>query len=89
MQNKVYKRIQLKIDAVFEEDGTITPKKVIFDEQAFDIVRILDVRRHFPTGVRCIAPIEYTVKIEDQGRKIYFEPDSNTWFSVKEVIAKA
>ena len=86
MQNKVYKRIQLKIDAVFQEDGTITPKKVICDNHVFDIVRILDVRRHFPTGVRCIAPIEYTVKIEDQERKIYFEPDSNTWFSVKEVI---
>ncbi|MDY6424004.1 MAG: hypothetical protein SPL06_04530 [Bacteroidales bacterium] len=86
MQNRVYQRIQLTMDAVFEKDGTVTPKRIICDDQVFDIARILDVCRHYPTGVSCVAPIQYTVKVEGQERKIYFEPDSNTWFSVKEVV---
>ena len=86
MQNKVYQRIQLTMDVVFGNDGTITPKRILWEGQIFDIVKIIDVCRHYPTGVRCVAPIQYTVIVEGQERKIYFEPDSNTWFSVKEVI---
>ena len=88
MQEREYRRILLKVEAVFETDGSFTPKKIICDNGTYDIIKIKGVRRYCPNVVRCIAPIEYTVRIEDQERKIYFEPDSNSWFSVKEVIAQ-
>ena len=88
MQQKQYKRIQLKVDAIFEKDGSLIPKKILCEDQTFDITRILDVRKRCPIEVGCVAPLQYTVRIDDQERRIYFEPDSNSWFSVKEVLVE-
>lgn len=88
MKERKYQRIQLKVDAIFEKDGVMTPKKIICENQTFDIIKVLDIRRRCPTEVPCIAPLQYTVRIEDQERRIYFEPDSNSWFSVKEVLVE-
>ena len=82
---KKYKRIPLTVDALFLPDGTFKPRKLIHNDTVFDITRIVQIRPYCPRVVRCIAPIEYTVIIDNVERRIYYENDTNTWFSVKEV----
>ncbi len=80
-----YRRIPLTIDALFLPDGTFKPQKLIYNDTVFHITRVVQIRPYCPRVVRCIAPIEYTVIIDSVERKIYYESDTNTWFSVKEV----
>lgn len=78
-----YKRIPLTVDVLFTPDGTVKPKKIILGEGSFLVDRIVQIKRFNPRVVPCIAPLEYTVMVEGQSKKIYFEPHSNMWFSVK------
>lgn len=80
-----YQRIPLIVDALFMTDGTFRPLKLIYRDTTFEITRILGMRRYCPRVVRAIATIEYRVIIDSQERKIYYEADTNTWFSIKEV----
>lgn len=80
-----YERKPLIVEAAFETDGRLLPLKLIYNDRHFEITKVIRARRHCPQVVRCIAPIEYTVLVDGVERKIYFEPDTNTWFSVKEV----
>ena len=73
------------MDALFLPDGSLKPRKLIYNETVFDIIRIVNVRPYCPRVVRCIAPVEYTVIIDGIEKQIYYEGDTNTWFSVKEV----
>jgi competence protein ComEC len=76
---------RIRVDALFLPDGTFKPRKLIHNDTVFDITRIVQIRPYCPRVVRCIAPIEYTVIIDNVERRIYYENDTNTWFSVKEV----
>lgn len=78
-----YKRIPLTVDALFLADGTIKPRKIILKEGVFSIDRVLRMKNYCPRVVPCVAPVEYTVLVEGNEKKIYFEPHSNMWFSVK------
>lgn len=80
-----YERIPLIMDVLFKEDGTMKPRKLIFEGKTYDIQRVIRVRKYCPTTVPCIAPIEYTVQIDNIEKKIYFERESNKWFSVKKI----
>ena len=79
-----YKRMPLTVDVTFDKNGVIRPKRIVFLEESFDITKVLSVRRYCPTQVSCIAPIEYTIIVENHERKIYYEPDTQKWFSVKQ-----
>ena len=83
--NRKYKRIPLAVEALFLPDGTFKPQKLIHNDTVFDITRVIRIRPYCPRVVRCIAPIEYTVIIDGIEKQIYYEEDTNTWFSVKEV----
>ena len=78
-----YQRIPLKVDVIFTEDGNMMPRTLILGERRFDIRRVVKRRPYCPKEVACIAPIEYTVIIDNIEKKIYFEPDTFMWFSVK------
>ena len=78
-----YQRIPLMVDVIFTKEGNMMPKTLIFDEQRFDIRKVVKKRRYCPMEVPCIAPIEYTIMIDNIEKKIYFEPDTFMWFSVK------
>ena len=78
-----YKRVPLIIDALFLTDGTIKPRKIILKEGVFDIDRVVQIKKYCPRVVPAVAPLEYTVFVEGNEKKIYFEPHSNMWFSVK------
>lgn len=80
---KKYQRISLDVEVRFYKNGKIKPKKILFEEKSFEISRVLDIRNFCPLVVPCVAPIEYRVLVEGIEKKIYFEPDSNSWFTVK------
>lgn len=78
-----YERIPLKVDVLFTEEGEMKPRKLVFDSKVYEIQKIIRVKRFCPKTVPCIAPIEYTVQIDNVEKKIYFEGETNKWFSVK------
>ena len=79
-----YERIPLIVDVIFMQNGTMKPRKLVYGEQIFDIKKVIKVKKHAPNVVPCIAPIEYTVLIDNIEKKIYFEPETFMWFSVKQ-----
>lgn len=79
-----YERIPLGVEAKFYTDGTIHPRKLFFAAQNYTIDRIMSCRPHNPGTVSCVAPIEYVVMIDGQTKKLYFEPETCQWFSIKE-----
>ena len=81
---KKYQRISLDVEVRFFKNGKIKPKKILFGECTFEITRILETRSYCPIVVPCVAPIEYRVIVEGVEKKIYFEADTNSWFSIKE-----
>lgn len=82
---KEFKRIPLKIDVEFLPEGGFLPMRVIYEEQIYDIDKILKVKKYCPQTVGCISPVEYTVFISGIEKKIYYEEDSKSWFSIKEI----
>ncbi len=83
-----YERIPLMVDVIFTKEGNMMPKTLIFDEKRFDIRKVVKKRRYCPKEVPCIAPIEYTIMVDNIEKKIYFEPDTFMWFSVKSTEGK-
>ena len=78
-----YERIPLMVDVIFTKEGNMMPRTLIFDENRYEIRKVLKKRRYCPKEVSCIAPIEYTIMVDNIEKKIYFEPDTFMWFSVK------
>lgn len=78
-------RIPIGVEAIFMPDGSFVPKKLCYKGKSFEIIRVVRERKYSPWKVRAIATTEYTVVIDDAERQIYYEPESNRWFSIKEV----
>ena len=81
-----YIRVPLSIEAQFLTNGSVRPKRIILNDESFEITKVLYTRRRNPATVSAIAPIEYTVLVEGYEKKIYFERDTNSWFSVKKIV---
>lgn len=79
-----YQKIELGVEAAFFTNGTIIPHKLSIGTQKYKIDRIIGCRPRNPGTVSCISPIEYIVIVEGQTKKIYFEPETHQWFSIKE-----
>ena len=80
-----YTRKPLSVGVVYRQDGRILPIVVICDGEKFQIDRILDEKKHAPITVGSISPVEFTVLVSGEEKKIYFEEDTGKWFSVKEI----
>ena len=78
-----FERFPLNVDALFLASGKIKPRRIILSEGVFKIDKVISSKNYCPLVVPCVAPIEYTVIIEGNEKKIYYEPHSNMWFSVK------
>lgn len=78
-----FERFPLNVDALFLANGKIKPRRIILSEGVFKIDKVISSKNYCPLVVPCVAPIEYTVIIEGNEKKIYYEPHSNMWFSVK------
>ena len=78
-------RTPIGVEAIFLPDGSFVPKKLIYHGRVFEIIRVERVRKYSPWQVRAVATVEYSVIIDDSERQIYYEPDTNQWFSIKEV----
>ena len=81
---KTYTRIPLEVKALFSREGRLRPIRVHFGGKAFAVEKILSVTHRCPQVVACVAPVEYTLQIEGVHKKIYYEGDTGTWFSVRE-----
>ena len=79
-------RTPIGVEAIFMPDGSFVPKKLWYKGNSFEIIRVECVRKHSPWQVLAISTTEYTVLIDDTERQIYYEPESNQWFSIKEVV---
>ena len=79
-------RIPLAVGVIYSSDGNFKPKTISVNGEVFSINRVLYKKNYCPKGVSAIAPIEFTVMVEGETKKIYFEKDSGMWFSVKKVL---
>ena len=82
-QQVIYTRIPLEVKVLFAPNGQMKPVSLFFEDKQYTVDRILRVRPYKPPKVAAIAPIAYTVVIEGIEKEIFFEAESNTWFSVK------
>lgn len=76
-------RQNLSVEARFSEDGRMTPLRILAGDRVFAVDRISGCRKRAPEGVASVAPVEYTVIVEGILKQLYYEPDSNVWFSVR------
>lgn len=83
--NSEYIRVPLEVSVLCMPDGSQRPQKLFYHDKSFEITKTLSVRPKCPKEVGCIAPMEYTVLIDNEERKIYYEHETNTWFSIKEI----
>ncbi len=82
----MYIRIPLAVGVIYSADGVFKPKTISVNGEKFLIDRILYKKNYCPKSVPAIAPIEFTILVEGETKKIYFEQDTGMWFSVKKVL---
>lgn len=80
-----YARIPLAVGVVYSADGNFKPRTISVNGEKFLIDRVLYKKCYCPKSVPAIAPIEFTVLVEGETKRIYFEKDSGKWFSVKKI----
>lgn len=77
--------IELKVIAVFNEEGDIKPLKLIVNNRAFNIQRIYSIRKNNPLEFLKGTVVEYKVMVCNQTKYVYHKLEDNTWFSVKNI----
>ncbi len=77
-------RIPIEVRVRMRADGSVVPEDVIVLGIGYHITSVLKKCAVRPPGISCINAIEYTVMVEGQRKKIYYEKLSGKWFSVKE-----
>lgn len=78
-------RQNLAVEARFSPDGRILPLRILTGDRVFTVDRVTGCRRRAPEGVASVAPVEYTVIVEGIMKRLYYEPESRIWFSVRTV----
>ena len=82
----MFVRIPLAVGVIYSADGVFKPKTISVNGEKFLIDRVLYKKNYCPKSVAAIAPIEFTVLVEGETKKIYFEKDKGKWFSVKKIL---
>ncbi len=77
----MYKRIPISVEVIYDDKGSVVPKKLFYKGKEFEIEKVIGTRAYKPYGIICKDPTEYVTGMK---RKIYFEQSTNKWFSVKE-----
>ena len=68
----------IRIDAIFERDGTMLPVRIIWDNGAeYPISEVIDVR-YFKPDLNEATGLKHTCLILGKHREIYF--DSMRWY---------
>lgn len=81
----MYVRIPLAVGVIYSADGVFKPKTILVNGEKFTIDRVIYKRNYCPKSVPAIAPVEFTILVEGETKKIYFEPESGKWFSIKRI----
>lgn len=82
-------RQNLSVEARFAQDGQIVPLRILADDRVFTVDRVTGCRRRAPEGVASVAPMEYTVIVEGVLKRLYYEPESRVWFSVRTLYGQS
>lgn len=82
----VHRKVPIAVTATFMPDGSVLPRGITYDDSNFVIDKVISKARRTPRGVGAIAPVEYRVMIRGHEKKIYYESETNNWFSVKEIL---
>ncbi len=77
-------RIPLVVEVIYYENGHFEPSSIIFDDISYNVDKVIRKGNYCPKNIGCLAPIEYTIMVEGQTKKIYFEEHTKKWFSVKQ-----
>lgn len=83
MNSREAVRVPLGVEAFFSPEGNLRPLAIVFSGERYQIDKIIGIRSRCPRSVGCVAPVEYTVLIGNNIKQVYYEYDSNSWFSVK------
>lgn len=78
-------RVPLTVGVVYSTNGIFKPRAIFVGGKRFLIDRVISKKNYCPKSVGAIAPIEFTVMVEGERKKIYFERDTGKWFSVMPV----
>lgn len=82
----MYIRIPLAVGVIYSADGVFKPKTISVNGEKFLIDKVLYKKNYCPKSVGAIAPIEFTIIVGGEIKKIYFEKDTGKWFSVKKIL---
>ncbi|MBQ3039998.1 MAG: hypothetical protein IJD42_00195 [Clostridia bacterium] len=82
----MYIRIPLAVGVIYSADGVFKPKTISVNGEKFLIDKVLYKKNYCPKSVGAIAPIEFTIMVGGEIKKIYFEKDTGKWFSVKKIL---
>lgn len=82
----MYIRVPLTVGVIYLKNGNFKPKTIFVDGESFSVDKVLYRKNFCPKSVPAIAPIEFTILVEGETKKIYFEQDTGMWFSVKKVL---
>lgn len=78
-------RVPLVVEVLYHENGYFEPSSIIFNDISYDVDRVIKKGHYCPKGIGCLAPVEYTIMVGGQIKKIYFEEHNKKWFSVKRI----
>lgn len=81
-----YIRVPLTVGVVYSTNGIFKPRAIFVGGERFLIDKVISKKNYCPKSVGAIAPIEFTVMVEGERKKIYFEKDTDKWFSVKRAL---
>lgn len=76
-------RVDLKVIAVFNEEGTIRPLKVLAGGGVFPVQQILDSRRARVYEKSEIERYEFKVLVCNQVKMLYLDIKTNVWYSIR------
>ena len=62
-------RIPIEVLALMRADGSVIPRAVLVKGERFEITRILGISQHYPCGVPCVSPTEFSVVINSVEKK--------------------
>ena len=82
----MYIRVPLTVGVIYSKGGDFKPKTIFVDGETFSVDKVLYRKNYCPKSVPAIAPIEFTILVEGETKKIYFEKDTGKWFSIRKIL---
>ncbi len=82
------KYVKTYIDVIVKmrADGVNIPVKVIWDDQEFEVDKVLRISQSPPLHVGSVSSIRHTVLINGKEKELFLEEYPRRWFIEKKII---